>query len=131
MNGRVLVIEDNPENMELLVYLLRTSGNEVLTAEEGESGLAVAEREVPDLILCDIRMPVMDGFEVARRLKRDPALRDIPLIAVTASVSGADRESSLAAGFDDFVAKPIDPEKFLGQVTELLGDGAPADGKPQ
>jgi two-component system, cell cycle response regulator len=126
MNARLLVIEDNAENMELLVYLLHASGNEVLTAVDGALGLEIAGREFPDLILCDIRMPVMDGFEVARRLKADPALRGIPVIAVTASVSGADRESAIAAGFDGFVAKPIEPEPFLEQIREWI---APRSGE--
>lgn len=121
MRARVLVIEDNRENLDLLVYLLESGGYAALTARDGVAGLGAAAREPPDLILCDIRMPVMDGFEVARRLKSDPALRAIPIVAVTASASGADRDEALAAGFDDFVTKPIDPETFLQQVRTMLG----------
>lgn len=126
MNARVLVIEDNAENMELLVYLLRSLGVEVLTAVDGTTGLEIAEREVPDAILCDIRMPVMDGFEVARRVKAQPALTAIPLIAISASVSGADRARSLAAGFQEFIAKPLEPEQFLARMMEVLGQPRPA-----
>lgn len=120
MNARVLVIEDNRDNMDLLVYLLQSAGHEVLTAIDGAQGLDVASRETPALIFCDIRMPGVDGFEVARRLKSDVALKAIPLVAVTASVAGADRNDALEAGFDEFISKPIDPEQFLKQVETLL-----------
>lgn len=120
MKMRVLVIEDNTENMELMVYLMQSAGYEVLTATDGAAGLESAARELPDLVLCDVRMPVLDGFEVARRFKSDENLRSIPLVAVTASVSGIDRDQALTAGFDDFVAKPIDPESFLRQVRTYL-----------
>ena len=120
MKSRILVVEDNAENMELMVYLLQSAGYAVSTATDGAAGLEAARREHPGLVLCDMRMPVLDGLEVARRLKGDPALRDIRLVAVTASASGADRNEALAAGFDDFITKPIDPAVFLGQVEEFL-----------
>lgn len=118
--AKVLVIEDNPENMALLVYLLRSAGHTVLQATDGAQGLETAAREAPDLVLCDVRMPVVDGYEVAKRLRSDVSLREVPLVAVTASVSGADREKALAAGFDDFVSKPIEPAQFLEQVRGFL-----------
>ncbi len=120
MKARILVIEDNPENMALLVYLLQSAGHTVYQSADGAVGLEAAEREAPDLVLCDVRMPLVDGFEVARRLRAHPTLHTMPLVAVTASVSGADREKALAAGFDDFVSKPIDPAGFLEQVQEFL-----------
>jgi two-component system cell cycle response regulator len=120
VKSRILVVEDNAENMELMVYLLQSAGYAVSTATDGAGGLEAAGREHPGLVLCDMRMPVLDGLEVARRLKGDPALRDIRLVAVTASASGADRNQALAAGFDDFITKPIDPVVFLGQVEEFL-----------
>lgn len=120
MSARVLVVEDNPENMELMVYLLQSAGHTVFQAVDGGAGLALAKRELPDLVLCDVRMPVMDGYELARRLKSDPALWATPVVAVTASASGADRSEALAAGFDEFVVKPIDPEAFLRHLPTLL-----------
>jgi two-component system cell cycle response regulator len=116
----VLVIEDNRENMELMVYLLEAAGHTVFQAFDGAAGLELAGREVPDLVLSDVRMPVMDGYEVARRLKSDPGLRTIPVVAVTASASGAHRSEALAAGFDEFIVKPIDPEAFLRHLPVLL-----------
>lgn len=127
MKAKILVIEDNPENMALLVYLLQSAGHTVFQAGDGETGLATAGQESPDLVLCDVRMPVLDGYEVAKRLRGDAALQSVPVVAVTASVSGADRERALAAGFDDFVTKPIDPARFLEQVQEFLAAG-PSNG---
>lgn len=118
--AKVLVIEDNPENMALLVYLLQSAGHTVFQATDGAEGLETASREAPDLILCDVRMPVLDGYEVAKRLRSDVSLLEVPLVAVTASVSGADRDKALAAGFDHFVSKPIEPAQFLAQIPDFL-----------
>ncbi len=118
--ARILVIEDNPINLELTTYLLRAAGHEVLTAADGEAGLAAAMRERPDLIVCDIQMPGLDGYEVARALKADPALRRVPLLAVTALAMVGDRERAVAAGFDQHVSKPIDPETFIATLAALL-----------
>src|SRR5882672_7275823 len=102
---RLLIIEDNQVNRELITYLLRAYGYELLIATDGEQGLALAQRERPDLILCDIQIPGIDGYEIARRLKGDPALKGIPLIAVTALAMVGDRERILAAGFEDYIGK--------------------------
>jgi two-component system cell cycle response regulator len=120
MGARILVIEDNPANLELMSYLLRAFGHEVLSAMDGETGLEIARREGPDLIVCDIQIPKVNGLEVARRLKSHPSLGKIPLVAVTAFAMVGDRDKVLAAGFDGYIAKPIIPDKFVHQVEAFL-----------
>jgi two-component system cell cycle response regulator len=124
--ARVLVIEDNPANLELMSYLLQAFGHTVLTATDGVAGIETVRRDAPDLIVCDIQLPGIDGFEVARRLKIDPKLRTIPLVAVTALAMVGDRDKVLAAGFDGYIAKPIAPETFIGQVEVFIGPGTRA-----
>src|SRR5437868_1108483 len=104
---RILVIEDNPTNLELMTYLLNAFGHTTLSASDGEEGVEVALRTRPDLILCDLALPKLDGFGVARRLKADPDLKDVPLIAVTASAMVGDRDKVIAIGFDGYITKPI------------------------
>ena len=128
MSSRILMIEDNPANLELMTYLLRAFKYQVLTAEDGEKGLALAQSERPDLVVCDIQLPKMDGFEVVRRLKLDEATRTIPTVAVTAFAMMGDRERVLAAGFDGYIGKPIVPETFVPQVEQFLR--AKTDGQP-
>jgi CheY-like chemotaxis protein len=120
MAVRILLLEDNPANLELMTYLLRAFGHTVLTAEDGRQGLHSARQEQPDLIICDVQLPEMDGYAVAAALKADPALRKIPLVAVTALAMVGDRDRMLAAGFDGYLAKPIDPETFVGQIEGYL-----------
>lgn len=120
MKHRILIIEDNPTNLELMQYLLEEFGYSPLSAEDGEQGLALAKSERPELILCDIQLPKLDGYEVARRLKSDPDLRGIPVIALTALAMAGDREKGLAAGFDGYVSKPIAPQSFIEQVQTYL-----------
>jgi two-component system cell cycle response regulator len=114
--ARILVIEDHAPSLELIVYLLEAFGHEVRSATDGAAGLAAVYGDPPDLIICDIQLPELDGIEIARRLKADPTLRDIPLVAVTASAMTGDRGSVLAAGFDVYIAKPIVPETFVQQI---------------
>lgn len=123
MPACILIVDDNPENLELTGYLLRASGYATLTATDGIEGLALARGERPDLIICDIQMPRMDGFEVARKLKRDESLRHIPLLAVTAAAMVGDRDEILAGGFNGYLAKPIVPENFVQQVVAFLPPG--------
>ncbi len=120
MPARILVIEDDPNTLELLTYLLTAFGHTVLTANNGIDGLAVAAAERPDLIACDIQLPQLDGFGVARALAKDPELGAIPLIAVTAFSMVGDREAILGAGFDDYISKPIVPETFVVQLNCYL-----------
>lgn len=117
---KVLVIEDNADNLDLMVCLLAAAGFAVHTATDGIDGLAAARSQRPDIIVCDLHMPRMDGGEVARQLKGDPAFRHIPLIGVTAAAMVGDREAVLRAGFDHYLSKPIDPESFAARVRGWL-----------
>jgi two-component system cell cycle response regulator len=120
--ARLLLIEDNPDSLELMALLVGAAGHLALTAGDGASGLALAQAELPDLIVCDVQMPGMDGFAVARQLKSEPQLQAIPLVAVTALAMPADRSEILAAGFDGYIAKPINPEEFVLQLETFLPD---------
>ena len=117
---RILVIEDNPQNLELMTYLLQAFGYITLTARDGAEGIETVRREMLDLIICDVHLPKVNGYEVARELKRDPMLRRIPLVAVTALAMVGDRDKVLAAGFDGYIGKPITPEIFVKQVEAFL-----------
>jgi CheY-like chemotaxis protein len=117
---RVLVVEDNPESLELMRYLLHAFGYQALICDNGKDGVATARRAQPDLVICDINMPELDGYGVLRELKHDPTLREIRLVAVTALAMVGDREKVLAAGFDGYIAKPIDPMTFVSSVQEFL-----------
>ena len=120
MSARILIIEDNPTNMELMVYLLRAFGYTPLQAHDGEEGVAVAGRELPDLIICDVHLPKLDGYGVVAALKADTALAHIPALAVTALAMVGDRERLLAAGFDGYIGKPIEPDSFVTQIEAFL-----------
>lgn len=120
--ARVLVIEDNPESLELMVYLLRAFGHEPLAARDGAEGLDAARRARPDLIVVDIQMPAMDGFEVVAALKGDPELALIPAIGVTAYAMVGDRDRILAAGFEGYLSKPIEPTTFVSNLVDFLPD---------
>src|SRR6202790_4406472 len=100
MAARILIVEDNPANLELMTYLLGASGYPTLIARDGEDGLRVAKRELPDLIICDVQMPAMNGYQVAQQAKQSATLRHIPLIAVTALAGVSDRDKAVTAGFD-------------------------------
>jgi two-component system cell cycle response regulator len=118
--ARILVIEDNPINLELMTYLLGAWGHTAVIATDGHAGLALAQATRPDLVVCDIQMPGIDGYEVARLLRADAQLRDVPLVAVTAYAMVGDSDKARAAGFDLHIAKPIDPERFMAAITGLL-----------
>lgn len=120
---RILVIEDNETNLELMVYLLRSFNYGVITTGNGAQGLEIARREVPDLIICDVHLPEVDGFEVAKQLKTSAKLKNVPLIAVTAMAMVGDREKVLNAGFDYYVSKPIIPEGFIQEVGSIMQIG--------
>lgn len=128
-NRRILVIEDNPQNLELMTYLLEAFGYTTVTAVDGEEGIEVVLREKLDLIICDIHLPKKDGYEVARELKRDPVLRRIPLVAVTALAMVGDREKVLKAGFNGYIDKPIQPELFVRQVESFLVNRTDAESR--
>ncbi len=109
-----------------MVYLLTSFGHQTLEAHEGSEGIEIARLEKPDLILLDIHMPRMDGYEVARRLNADPECHKIPIVAVTALAMVGDREKILASGFDGYIAKPLDPEMFASQVQGFLSGSPPS-----
>lgn len=118
--ARILIIEDNPTNMELVDYLLRAFGHTTFHANDGEQGVADALRESPDLILCDIHLPKLDGYGVVRQIRADPRLQKLPILALTALAMVGDREKLLAAGFDGYFSKPIDPRSFVSQIEAFL-----------
>ena len=116
----ILVVEDNPINLELMTYLLRAWGHQVRSATDGQAGLDAARQSRPDLIVCDIQMPGLDGHEVARQLKADAELRSVPVVAVTALAMVGDRDRALQAGFDGHIAKPIEPQSFMAALAGFL-----------
>lgn len=121
MTAKILYIEDNPQNMRLVRKILRSAGYDVLEATEGLSGVALAAREVPDLILMDINLPDINGLEATSRLKASPQLSWIPVIAVTANAMHGDRENCIAAGCDGYLAKPVMKNELLQTVATFLG----------
>ena len=121
MSARILVVEDQEDNRRIVRDLLTSVGYEVLEATSGEDGLVRAERERPDLILMDIQLPGMDGYEATRRLKASPELRKIPIIAVTSYALSGDEVKAEQAGCDAYVSKPFSPRALLGKVREYLG----------
>jgi CheY-like chemotaxis protein len=120
MSARILIIEDNATNMELMRYLLQAFGHTTLAASDGRQGLVAARYEMPDLIICDIHLPKLDGFGIVRKLKEDPCTRVLPVIAVTAHAMVGDRDKLLDAGFDGYICKPIEPELFVTQIDAFL-----------
>lgn len=127
----ILVIEDDDASRQLVTYLLEAAGHRVLAAENGAVGVRVALAESPDIILCDLQMPVMNGYEVARSLRTSMIWRVVPLVAVTAFSMPGDREKALDVGFNEHLSKPITPETFVQQVEAFLGppfNSAPAEG---
>lgn len=120
MSATILIIEDDPASLELMTYLLTAHGYGTLTANRGDAGLETARQRHPDLIICDIQLPVLDGYAIARALKSDPELCNIPVVAVSAMAMVGDREKGLSAGFDAYVSKPIDPLHFGSQIHPLL-----------
>lgn len=120
MTARILMIEDNVQNSYLGCYLLGHRGHDVTVASDGPTGLELAVALQPDLILLDIQLPGMDGHEVARRLKAAPALRAVPVVAVTSYALPGDREKCLEAGAEGYIEKPIDPDTFVDQIEQFL-----------
>lgn len=120
MSRRVLLIEDNEQNRYLVTFLLEGRGYEVATAVDGAVGVEMAARLLPDLILLDIQLPTMDGYEVARALRSNQALDAVPIIAVTSYAMEGDREKALAAGCNGYIEKPIDPDTFVAEIERYL-----------
>ena len=121
---KVLYVEDNDDNVYMLKMRLELLDNfEVVVAENGEKGCAMALSERPDIILMDLEMPVVDGWEATRRLKADPQTRDIPVIALSAHALAGAREKALAAGCDEFDTKPVEFDRLVSTMRRLLPDG--------
>jgi two-component system, cell cycle response regulator DivK len=121
MKGTILVIEDNEKNMYLVTFILEKSGYRVLQATDGLAGIRMAREEKPDLILLDILLPFMDGYDIARQLTSTGELGRTPIVAVTSYAMSGDREHALAAGCTGYIEKPINPATFLTEVEQYLG----------
>jgi CheY-like chemotaxis protein len=122
---KLLYVEDNEDNLYMLrLHFNLLGGYEVLSAGDGAAGIAMAASERPDLILMDLYLPKIDGWEATRRLKADPATRDIPIIALSSHVMPADRETALATGCDDFDTKPIEFDRLLAKIERALAPKA-------
>ena len=119
--ARILVVDDVADNVEILRMRLGALGYEVVEATDGEQALAKAAETLPDLILMDIQMPVMDGYEATRQIKANPDLKAIPIVAVTSYALSGDEEKARAAGCDGYIAKPYSPRQMLAKVREVLG----------
>jgi CheY-like chemotaxis protein len=129
MRSNILVIEDNQDNRDLVEYLLRARGYEPRMAPGGGEGVRMALASPPDLVLLDIRMPEMDGYEVVAALRSQPGLSRTRIVAVTASAMAEDRKRISDAGFDGYIQKPIDPETFVEQIQGFLPVGSDASGE--
>ncbi len=121
MSKRILLVEDQEDARRIMRDLLSANGYSLIEAHTGEQGLTLAERERPDLILMDIQLPGLDGYEVTRRIKANAALRHIPIIAVTSYALSGDDQKAAAAGCDAYVAKPFSPRLLMAKIRELLG----------
>jgi two-component system cell cycle response regulator DivK len=120
MSRRILAIEDHEENRRILRFLLASAGYELIEAVTGEEGLALAATSKPDLILMDIQLPGLDGYEATRRIKADPALRHIPIIVVTSYALSGDDVKAFEAGCDAYVTKPYVPRALLAKIREYV-----------
>ena len=118
--ARILIIEDNENNLYLQTFILEKNGHEIIQASSGEAGIARAAQELPDLILLDIQLPGMDGYTVAEALRKNPAIVNIPIVAVTSYAMTGDRERILAAGCTSYIEKPINPDTFHAEVAQFL-----------
>ena len=120
MSKRILVVEDEEDSRRILRDLLTSADYEIVEAENGEEALTAAAKQRPDLILMDIHLPIMDGYEATRRIKADPTLTHVPVIAVTSYSLSGDKEKARAAGCDDFVPKPFSPRQLLAKIRQIL-----------
>jgi two-component system, cell cycle response regulator DivK len=118
--ARILIVEDNEMNRDMLTRRLQRKGYDVVSATDGQAGLDSARRKAPDLVLMDMSLPVLDGWEATRQFKADGDLRQIPVIALTAHAMSGDREKALAAGCDDYDTKPIELPRLLEKIEALL-----------
>jgi two-component system, cell cycle response regulator DivK len=120
VSKRILVVEDQPDNRQIIRDMLADTGYEIVEAENGEEALAAIAKQRPDLILMDIQLPVMDGYAATRRIKTDPALKSIPVIAVTSYALSGEEKKAREAGCDDYVPKPYSPRQLLAKIRQYL-----------
>jgi two-component system, cell cycle response regulator DivK len=120
MSKRIMVVEDHEDNRQILRDLLGSAGYAMIEVHDGETALSTAASQRPDLVLMDIQLPGIDGYEVTRRIKADPALRNIPVIAVTSHALSDDQEKARRAGCDAYVTKPYSPRALLAKIREFL-----------
>ncbi|MCL4078323.1 response regulator [Coriobacteriia bacterium Es71-Z0120] len=121
MKRKVLLVEDNPQNRYLLTFLLEKSGYEVVSAEDGEAAVEAVPVHSPDVILMDVQLPKIDGYEATRRIKSDERFASIPVLALTAHSMKGDRARALEAGCDDYITKPVDIDVLLRRIGEVIG----------
>jgi CheY-like chemotaxis protein len=119
--AKILLVEDNEMNRDMLSRRLQRRGHDVLVAGDGADGVAKARAEIPGLILMDMSLPVLDGWEATRQIKADPATSSIPIIALTAHAMSEDRERAISAGCDDYDTKPVEFPRLIGKIDALLG----------
>lgn len=122
--AKILIVEDNEMNLDMLSRRLERRGYEVLIATDGATGVTMAKNDKPDLILMDMSLPVMDGWEATRQIKADENVKAIPVIALTAHAIAGDREKALAAGCDEYESKPVKFPRLLAKIQEFLGEEA-------
>ncbi len=127
---KILIVEDNELSRDMLSRRLRRKGYEVLVATDGQEGIAMAKRELPDLVLMDLSLPDLDGWEATRRLKKDEATQAIPVIALTAHAMSGDREKAIDAGCDEYDTKPIDLRRLLSKMVRFVADPEASGVKP-
>ena len=120
MSKRILVVEDQEDNRQIIRDLLSATDYEIIEAESGEQALEAVAKQRPDLILMDIQLPGIDGYEATRRIKADPALRSIPIIAVTSYALSGEEQKARAAGCDEYVPKPYSPRQLLAKIRQYL-----------
>ena len=121
--AKILLVEDNEMNRDMLSRRLARKGHEVVVGEDGQEGVDMATSEAPDLILMDMSLPVIDGWEATRRIKAAPQTASIPIIALTAHAMASDREKAPEAGCDDYDTKPVELDRLLGKIDALLNAG--------
>jgi CheY-like chemotaxis protein len=126
--AKILLVEDNEMNRDMLSRRLERRGYQVVIAVDGQQGVDMARSEKPDLVLMDMSLPVLDGWEATRRLKADADTRPVPIIALTAHAMAGDREKAMEAGCDDYDTKPIELPRLLGKIEELLGKAGKGPG---
>ena len=127
--SRILAVDDEPHILKLVSFSLRSGGFDVVEAADGLSAIDIAAAEQPDLILMDVMMPALDGYEACRRIKANPATADIPIVMLSAKTQKAEQAEGLSAGAMDFICKPFTPKELVAQVRVLLGEEPEPDGK--